>query len=352
VGDEMVASEETEPSHQLMIKNEEQPSGENTDDGSMDHIPLTEEHKVDAELVQTTQELKPPDSGWGSKETLPMFGLSQSDVLIQEKIDHSQVSVTEHQSTGVFEPTTPRRHLGLSIALVSAIALIVFITLNPQLLSHLLNKKTVATRPAKITLGAPKLQSTYRLTSNPKAHIFNRLTGEELGITPFEWKSIDPALRKASLEVRSKGYLTQIVSLSGFMISPQDSNLRELNLQLKPFQKTDPKRESQSIKSSTHKMSSKKKRRRRKTKSSQKTVRDKQGHKSKQKRMVRSAKKASPSVKTSQMPESPKSVEPTASDRSPSKPSQIKVPELPNLSPSDPVDTSRFKNSINVEKLP
>ena len=348
----MVASEETEPSHQLMIKNEEQPSGENTDDDHLNQMPLTEEHKVDTELVQTTQELKPPHSEeWGSKETLPMFGLSPSEVLIQEAIDHSQPSVIEYQSTGVFEPTTPRRHLGLSIALVSAIALIVFITLNPQILSNLLNKKTVGNRPAKITLGAPRVQSTYRLTSNPKANIFNRLTGEELGITPFEWKSIDPALKKASLEVRSKGYLTQIVSLSGFMISPHDSNLRELNLQLKPFQKTDLTRESQSVKSSAHKMSSKKKRRRRKAKSSQRTVRGK-GHKAKQKRTVRSVKKASPLVKTSQEPEQPKSVESTASDQSPSNPNPIKVPELLNLSPSDPVDPSRFRNSIDVEKIP
>ena len=189
--------------------------------------PITQElERLDGEETQTR-----------TKETLPFFGLHTS-LLRDKSLVSTEAPVkspsSESQKTGLFEASKPKKHVGLSIALVSAIALIVFITLNPQILRGLFQPGKHSHGPAKITLGTHQLKITYRLTSAPVGEVFDRKTGGVLGETPFEFDPQDERFRDGSLSVRSKGYRPQIIVPSGFMVSDHGSSVRELRILLKP----------------------------------------------------------------------------------------------------------------------
>ena len=336
----------------------------NTDElHAIDIIEDSSKSKIDS----TTQELDKVESN-KIKETLPLYGLQASE-LINSINDESVANSTidsEQISTGLFEPLKPKQQFGLSIALVSAIALIVFVTLNPHLLQKLnASFSTPKTTAKKIKLGAAQLELNYYLTAVPKGQVYDRLTGKLLGETPLNWKKNDAKFSHSLFEVRADGYNSQIVSLAGFKVSAKDPNRRVLHLQLKLAENLNgqnttvskDKAKSSKAQSTTaetltnvSKVRSKKKKKQNKNrKVSSKSKRTRRTKKSKV--QAKRLKSKLSEAKSRSIKESSKKQD--SRKKSPS-PEEIrkKVPELLELSPNDPVDPARFKDTIEVEKLP
>ncbi len=370
---------------------ESETSISNTDEfHAVENLDYVSEQSVNSK----TQELQKIDQS-DLKETLPLYGL-QASALIKDAKESSLVSQdtfdSEQISTGVFAPVKPKRNVGLSLALVSAIALIVFVTLNPHLLQKLKSSFNSPTVPAKkITLGSSKLELSYHLSSKPKGQVYNRKSGQLLGETPLSWQKTDPKFNKVLFEVRAKGYTSQIVSLAAFNISSNDPKLRELHLQLKPIehkpeahipdqssdqtseaQTEDPTRINKAKPSknkdkgkveaqvkakapSNNKSSKKRAKPKKKSNHKRRKSRTKSKRKSAALNKSRSSNKTHSPNKTAKSNQTKKTTAQSSSKKeSKHKAQQVKkkVPELPTLSPSDPVDTSRFKDTIEIEKLP
>ena len=393
---------EEEAQSEALNEEEAQSEALNEDESSTGDLPNKDQHQApigtqefhaqalskdqsDVTLNHATQELnRVTGSNRGTpplKETLPLYGFSKENIDYDfERNDRApavEVNESDVQKTGVFEASVPKRHVGLSVALVASIALIVFITLNPQLIRTLLNRPKVTHQsPAKITLGVSAGEIRYRLKSTPVGVIFDRQSGEVIGETPFEWTTLDQRLKSGALSVKSEGYKPQIIVASGFLLSADDPKLKELHVQLKlgtTLEQTKSENASQpnealqqDLRSST--LSSEG------TKTvpkpileddSTKDIKPKKDKTNRRKNRRNKNRKKTPKKRTNLPSVTPKKVNLDSGnqqeDRSQvsapkpipaDKKAQEKVPELPTLSPDQPLDPVRFQDSLEVDKLP
>ena len=115
----------------------------------------------------------------------PFSEVLTPQLIAPEALPHTDSEL--HVSTGVFQAPPTKRHISLSVALVGAIAFVVFVTLNPDILAQLFTPKPQATSSPSIQLGSQLGQIRYRLESSPKGATI-KCKGEQIGTTRIVYK--------------------------------------------------------------------------------------------------------------------------------------------------------------------
>ena len=179
-------------------------------------VELSEDQKITSELKNHIE---------------PFSELLTPQLVPPEALPHTDSEL--HVSTGVFQAPPAKRHISLSVALVGAIAFVVFVTLNPDILARLFTLQPQITTGPSIQLGSNLNKIRYRLESSPTNAVI-KCNGEYVGRTTFEWTHEEqPKLAQANCQVSAPGFQPQWISLSSLNLNENDPTLKSQHINLK-----------------------------------------------------------------------------------------------------------------------